>query len=167
MDNIYKVLIVAALVISVIALVSSDTKLGGTTNYDALDVTDGYSVDGTTVIDGDGNVDASITSDTGTFSTSLAVGSNGTTFNQYRCDTATWDPDSVSSSTAPATLDISNTGASLGDPVIASFDSATSTSQWMVYGKVTGSGTSTISLEGVSGAAVDLSTSTAKVCTFQ
>lgn len=36
-------------------------SLQGTTNYDQLDVTDGYSVDGTTVIDGDGNVDAPIT----------------------------------------------------------------------------------------------------------
>ena len=47
--------------------------LGGTTNFDELDVTDGYKVDGTTVIDGSGNVDAPITSTTGTFSSTLDV----------------------------------------------------------------------------------------------
>ena len=32
------------------------SQFGGTTNYDALDVTDGYSVDGTTVINGSGQL---------------------------------------------------------------------------------------------------------------
>ena len=45
--------------------------MGGTTNYDELDVTDGYKVDGTTVIDGSGNIDAPITSTTGSFSSYL------------------------------------------------------------------------------------------------
>lgn len=78
MKNIYKFLAVAALIVSVIALFSNTVKLGGDTNFDSLDVTDGYKVDGTTVIDGDGNVDASITSDTGTFSSTLGVSGAGT-----------------------------------------------------------------------------------------
>ena len=43
--------------ILVIALIGSGSKsLGGTTNYDALDVTDGISVDSTNVFDGSGNL---------------------------------------------------------------------------------------------------------------
>gem|GEM_PF-3325778 len=48
-------------------------SLGGTTNFDTVDTSDGYKVDGTTVIDGSGNVDAPITSTTGTFSSTLTV----------------------------------------------------------------------------------------------
>lgn len=48
-------------------------RYGGTTNYDALSVTDGYSVDGTTVIDGSGNVVAPITTTTLTASGATAV----------------------------------------------------------------------------------------------
>lgn len=50
-----------------------NVTLGGTTNFDYLDTTDGYGVDGTTVIDTSGNIDAPITSTTGTFSSTLAV----------------------------------------------------------------------------------------------
>ena len=42
--------------ILVIALLSGNSNLGGTTNYDALDVTDGISVDSTNVFDGSGNL---------------------------------------------------------------------------------------------------------------
>lgn len=45
----------------------------GVTNYDTVSVTDGFQVDGTTVIDGSGNIDAPITSTTGTFSSTLDV----------------------------------------------------------------------------------------------
>lgn len=68
-----------AILISILALVLATIPGGptlnfsGVTNFDEVDVTDGYKVDGTTVIDGDGNVDASITSDTGTFSSTLTV----------------------------------------------------------------------------------------------
>jgi hypothetical protein len=43
-------------VLAVLALVGGNqsVKLGGTTNYDAVDVTDGYYVDGTSVINGSG-----------------------------------------------------------------------------------------------------------------
>jgi len=45
----------------------------GITNYDQIDAADGFSVDETIVIDGNGNVDAPITSTTGTFSSTLGV----------------------------------------------------------------------------------------------
>lgn len=43
--------------------------LGGTTNFDTVDVSDGYQVDGTTVIDGSGNVSVSGTLTHGTTAT--------------------------------------------------------------------------------------------------
>jgi len=48
--------------------------LGGTTNFDLLDTTDGYAVDGTTVIDGSGNLDAPVTSSTGSFTGDVGIG---------------------------------------------------------------------------------------------
>ncbi len=79
-NKLFSYVAVAAIVLSIVSigLHFGSNTLAGTTNYDALDVTDGYSVDGTTVIDGSGNVDAPITSTTGTFSTSVTAGSNGT-----------------------------------------------------------------------------------------
>lgn len=53
---------VLALVFSIVAINVENGNLAGTSNFDALDVTDGYKVDGITVIDGSGNVDAPITS---------------------------------------------------------------------------------------------------------
>ena len=50
---------------------NQSARLGGDTNYDSVDVTDGYKVDGTTVIDGSGNVDAPITT------SALTVGTSG------------------------------------------------------------------------------------------
>ena len=57
MEKIFKWSGVVALVILaiVLALSGSGSKvLSGTTNYDAVDVSDGYKVDGTTIIDGSG-----------------------------------------------------------------------------------------------------------------
>lgn len=51
-------LVVAAVVVGLGVLVASGPaapRLGGTTNYDAIDVSDGYKVDGTAIIDGSGN----------------------------------------------------------------------------------------------------------------
>lgn len=99
--------------------------------------------------------------------TSLTLG-GGTAISSYKCTSATWNPASVSSSSASQTLAI-NTGAStVGDIVIPSLASATSTNLWLITAKVTASGatngTTTIFLRGQEGAAVDLSTTTAKVC---
>ena len=63
--------VILAVVISLALVGNNQPNLKGTTNYDDIDVSDGYAVDGTTVIDGSGNVDAPITSTTGTFSSTL------------------------------------------------------------------------------------------------
>lgn len=53
------VISVIVAVISSLALVGNNQpKLSGTTNFDTLDVSDGYQVDGTTRIDGSGNLTA-------------------------------------------------------------------------------------------------------------
>ena len=96
----------------------------------------------------------------------VTFGLNGTAFNQFNCDTATWNPDSVTS-TLPATLDIANAGAAIGDVVLASFDSATTTDLWRVDGVVTGAGTTTIRFFGNAPASLNLTEATARVCSFQ
>jgi len=63
MNNIYKGLTWLALIVAIFGLflpTAFDT-LGGTTNYNALDVTDGYSVDGTEVISATGVLTGVIT----------------------------------------------------------------------------------------------------------
>lgn len=77
MTNFWKFVSGAALIIGIVALIVSGSSgngtLAGITNYDQVDAADGFSVDETIVIDGTGNVDAPITSTTGTFSSTLAV----------------------------------------------------------------------------------------------
>ena len=67
---------IISIFISIVAvtlvIASNGSNMGGYT-AGHWDSADGYKVDGATVIDGDGNVDASITSDTGTFSSTLTV----------------------------------------------------------------------------------------------
>lgn len=67
---------IIAMILGIIAVASDKpcdvTELGGyTAGY--WDCDGGYYVDGTAIIDGSGNVDGSITSDTGTFSSTLDV----------------------------------------------------------------------------------------------
>lgn len=59
-------LVVAGVIVGVLFSVAS--PLGGVYSQTVQDFSEGISVDGTVVIDGDGNVDAPITSSTGTFS---------------------------------------------------------------------------------------------------
>lgn len=92
-------------------LVGDKAALGGTTNYDALDVTDGYSVDGTTVIDGDGNIDAPITSTTGTFSS---------TINYLESNEAVSADNTLTISESGKTTYITTTGATSTLPAVAS-----------------------------------------------
>ena len=102
------------------------------------------------------------------FLAGLSIGDGGTVISKYLCATdATWDPASTSSSTAPATLDMALSGATVGDIVLASIDSATSTGEWFVSGRVKSTGTTTIMLHSVIGSALNLSTVTAKTCIVQ
>ena len=100
------------------------------------------------------------------FFDTVTIGPNGTAFNQFNCDTASWNPDALSSSTAPQ-LDIANAGAALGDACIASFSSPTSTLEWVAVCSVTSAGTSTISLATLGDSVTNLTSATARVCTFQ
>lgn len=63
----------AIAVLAVMVLLGGGVGLGGVTNFDEIDVTDGFKVDGTTVIDGSGNVDAPITTTTITASGATVV----------------------------------------------------------------------------------------------
>jgi hypothetical protein len=55
-QNIIGAIAVLALIVAGIGLVGGNSaKLGGTTNFDTLDVSDGYKVDGRTVISSSGN----------------------------------------------------------------------------------------------------------------
>ena len=100
----------------------------------------------------------------------FTIGSGGTSINLYKCySNATFDPGSVSSSTASASVAFLTPNASAGDIVLVSLDTVTSTELWFVEGKVTaGSGTagasSTLYLWGGGGDAINLSTTTAKLC---
>jgi hypothetical protein len=47
--------VLTLILVGVLVFGGSSVSLGGTTNYDALDVTDGYYVDGSQVVDGSGN----------------------------------------------------------------------------------------------------------------
>src|SRR3990167_2721553 len=62
-------------------------------------------------------------------STSLTVGSSGTAINKYLCGTATFRPGTLNGATAASTT-VSVLGATLGDIVFASFNSASSTGLW-------------------------------------
>lgn len=63
-------------VIATWVIPSPTGMLAGTTNFDLLDTTDGYAVDGTIVIDGSGNVDAPITTSTLTASATTTLDSS-------------------------------------------------------------------------------------------
>lgn len=80
-EQINKLLVIPTFVLALLALGlvlvggNQHVVVQGDTNYDSLDVTDGYKVDGTTIIDGSGNLDGVITSDTGSVTTLTQGGS--------------------------------------------------------------------------------------------
>lgn len=81
----------AIAVVAVFALIFSlanrPQATGGTTNLDYLDTTDGYGVDGTTVIDGSGNWVGALTGTTGSLSGLLTL--NAGVLNSYTNSTST------------------------------------------------------------------------------
>lgn len=150
-----KILQYVTLAISVIALLVSfyavglKSPLGGDTNFDSVDVTDGYKVDGTTVISGSGT---------------LTIGSGGTTISKYLCGTATWNPTAVtSSSLSYTTTTVTVTGAAVGDVVIVSLGTSTSSESLVLTGQVSAASTVLMRLRAVA-ADVDLTTTTVKAC---
>ena len=66
--------VVAGVIVGLLfATMFGGSNVGGVYSNVIKDFSDGISVDGTVVIDGSGNIDAPITSSTGTFSSTLAV----------------------------------------------------------------------------------------------
>ncbi len=105
------------------------------------------------------------------FTSTVTIGSGGTAINKYICGSKTWNPDSIASSTdglpGITTTTVAVSGATLGDVVLASFDSATSTEVWTISGKMTSSATATVTMVSYQTAALDLSTSTVKACVIK
>jgi len=84
------------------------SPLGGVYNNVTNDFSEGISVDGTVVIDGSGNIDAPITSTTGTFSSTLGV--TGIT--------SLTDTLNVTEATGTSTITVKATAASTGGRII-------------------------------------------------
>ena len=76
----------------------------------------------------------------------------------------TWDPANIASSSVYAvgitTTTVTTAGAAVGDQVLATFDSATSTELWTVSGRVVSASTTLITMVNWGSAALDLTTST-------
>jgi len=84
------------------------SNVGGVYSNVTMDFSDGISVDGTVVIDGSGNIDAPITSTTGTFSSTLGV--TGIT--------SLTDTLNVTEATGTSTITVKATAASTGGRII-------------------------------------------------
>lgn len=96
MNKIDRYIPYVTLVIVVIMLFggSKSLALGGTTNYDALDVTDGYYVDGTQIIDGSGNFVGALTPSSIVNSGALTQ-SGASTFSATTTVTGAFKPDAI------------------------------------------------------------------------
>ena len=131
MEKLYKGLIVLAVVLGlsalIVALNVSGGNLAGDTNFDSVDTTDGYKVDGTAVIDGDGNYDGAITATIGTFSSTLDVEGIA----------------SVSGSTSTLKIGDDSTGLAAGCLVLGDSGGATSTPVYITATGATISATTT------------------------
>jgi len=119
---------VALIVVGIIAIIELFTPVGkaifaGVTNYDILDTTDGYRVDGTTVIDGTGN---------------LAIGTSGTSIDKIITGTCNLLPDATTiaaSSTARVTCQAGTdttgltaiSGITSGDVILGTLSTTTAT----------------------------------------
>jgi len=83
-ENILIALVVISVILGVVGLFGDNkqSNLGGTTNFDAIDVTDGYYVDGSAVITGAGIISGTLKDNvtiagTGTSTSLLMTGSAG------------------------------------------------------------------------------------------
>ena len=104
-----------------------------------------------------GNATASFVEADGGFQ----ITSSGTLVTGYMCNSATWNPASVASNTA-INLDVATPGVSLGDVEFASL--ATSTQGLQLEANASTTATSTVILSNTGIAAVDIATTTVKVC---
>lgn len=100
---------------------------------------------------------------------STTIGTGGTKISIYSCTSVTWNPGAVGSTTVatvdvPATSTANPTGPALGDLAFASI--ATSTQGLTIEGNVSSTGviSALLSDGDNSGAAIDIATTTLKVC---
>lgn len=103
---------------------------------------------------------------TSTFTGQVTIGTSGTAISAYKCATATWNPDSIGTSTvsgAATSTDIALAGAVMGDTCTGSLTSAT-TSAASINCFISGTATATIRLLNLGSTALDLATGTAKAC---
>lgn len=114
MKQILAIFAVISLVI-VLSGCSGGERLGGSTS-DSFDADGGFLVDGTTVIDSNGNVDGTITSDTGTFSSTLSVSGETTLGDKLKVDYAT------------STIQVGDTSDGIGEGCLVLGDSGGTTS---------------------------------------
>lgn len=149
---------------------------GSATGYNSMSLTPsastgdtyGLQVNGTTTVDITGMTVGPISSAIGTFTSlvasSFALG-GGTAKTLENCATSSWNPASVSSSSA-ATIDVAASGYNIGDPATASL--ATSTQGLGILAISTSSATGTITamlfLPRTSGGAIDIGTTTVQAC---
>ena len=99
----------------------------------------------------------------------LTIGQGNTAITKYNCGSKSWSPaQSVVGNASTASTTISVSGAVVGDIVLASFDSATTTGLWYLAANVSGTGTSTVWIRTASSTALGTTytTSTLKACIF-
>lgn len=90
---------------------------------------------------------------------------NEVTMRGVTCNTASWNPASIGSTTSSVSSTITLTGAELGDLCLASLSSATST-QAVLSCNIWAANTAQIQLDNNSATALDVPTGTARVCYF-
>lgn len=154
------VLAVLAIVgLSYVAANQSPRAGAGATYYETPDFLEGLNSGGVSRL-------FSITRTGSTTVPAIRVDS-GSYINEHSCATATFNPDAISSTT-PALTSVTLTGAALGDTVMVSFASATSSELWFVSGKVTAANTITAGLypSNSTVTSTDITTSTLRVCYF-
>ncbi len=156
-------LLVVALLFGLAALVGNTSHIfGAQVQNDLFYFTGGIKVGNSSqyAIDSSGNV---------TTSGKLTLGASGTALSTIKCATATYDPGSLAAyvsstvATSVTSTDIALPGAVMGDICIASLTSSTSSSA-SVGCIISGTATSTLTLQNKGGSALDLASGTAKVC---
>lgn len=122
------------------------------TCFTAVDVENGYSVDGTTVINGSG---------------ALILGTNGADIEQIACSAdTTWNPGAVGSTTV-ATIDVTVTGFALGDILSGSIATTTQGLGVLVNASTTDVARVTLFQPDFDAVALDLATTTVQVCALR
>lgn len=168
------VLVGAVVIIGVYFLGVKGVSFGGADVVNPMNpiFTNGFRVgnSATQIIDKDGALTiagtATLTGAT-TLTGASILGSGGTAISFYKCGTATWNPVSIgSTTTALASTSVTVGGAALGDVAIVSISNSTSSELWRITAKVTAASTTQVMLTSLSADALDLTTTTVKVCVF-